>query len=46
LFLGHRRLARATKSRLDLEMTNVTLSITGLLSTDAHPTALSDTYVA
>ena len=41
-----RRLARATKSRLDLEMTNVTLSITGLLSTDAHPTALSDTYVA
>ena len=41
-----RRLARATTSRLDLEMTNVTLSITGLLSTDAHPTALSDTYVA
>ena len=36
----------ACPARLDLEMTNVTLSITGLLSTDAHLTALSDTYVA
>ena len=32
----------ASASRLDSEMTNITLSITGLLSTDAHQTALSD----